>query len=55
MRRVLQLVWATLREIFDENAYQRYLLRTESKQSCGSYRAFLSEREAAANRKFRCC
>jgi hypothetical protein len=50
-----QVAIATLREIFDENAYERFLLRTQSSRSIASYRAFLREREAAMVRRPRCC
>jgi hypothetical protein len=45
----------TLREIFDENAYQRFLVRTGGECSRASYQAFLDEvREHDATR-MRCC
>ncbi len=46
---------AVLREIFDENRYERFLLRTNAVRSVASYRAFLREREAAMVRGPRCC
>ena len=42
-----QLMLATAREIFDENAYQRFLLRTSSVPSVESYSRFVRERDAA--------
>jgi len=51
----LRILAATLREIFDENAYERFLLRTESSRSVESYRRFLLEREAGIAQKPRCC
>ena len=51
----LKIVLATLREIFDENAYQRFLVRTGSATSTESYRAFMQEREVATARRPRCC
>ena len=45
----------TLREIFDENAYARYLVRVEGVPSRASYAAFLEERRAADLRRVRCC
>ena len=45
----------TLREIFDENAYARYLARVEATPSRASYTAFLAERRAADLRRVRCC
>jgi hypothetical protein len=45
----------TLREIFDENAYQRFLVRAGEERSRASYQAFLDEvRERDATR-VRCC
>lgn len=46
---------ATLREIFDENAYQRFLVRTGSAASVQSYHKFQRERESAMATKPRCC
>jgi hypothetical protein len=54
-RDLLRIVAATLREIFDESAYERFLLRTESCRSVASYRRFLQEREALMARKPKCC
>jgi hypothetical protein len=50
-----QVVLATLREIFDENAYQRFLLRTSSIPSVESYSNFVRERDAAMSKRPRCC
>jgi hypothetical protein len=50
-----QILTAALREIFDESAYDRFLLRTHSTRSVESYREFLREREATAARRPRCC
>ena len=52
---VWRIVVATLREIFDESAYARFLERTGSERSAVSYRAFLKDREALVMRKPRCC
>jgi hypothetical protein len=46
---------AMLREIFDESAYDRFLLRTHASRSIASYRAFTRERDAAMLKKPRCC
>ena len=54
-RTLLHLILAILREIFDENAYERFLQRTDSVRSVESYRAFLRENEAVTARKPRCC
>ena len=59
LRRHLQNAWntirATLREIFDESAYDRFLLRTNAPRTTASYRDFTSERDAAMIKKPRCC
>jgi hypothetical protein len=52
---ILDVLLATLREIFDENAYARYLARTGNVVSRASYGAFLAERRAAELRRVRCC
>jgi hypothetical protein len=44
-----------MREIFDENAYARYLVRTGASPSRASYAGFLEERRAAELRRVRCC
>jgi hypothetical protein len=49
------IIRATLREIFDESAYERFLLRTHASRSIASYRAFICERDAALVKKPRCC
>jgi len=55
MNRVMQTIRATLREIFDESAYERFLLRTHASRSVASYRAFTRERDAAMLKRPRCC
>jgi S-adenosylmethionine:diacylglycerol 3-amino-3-carboxypropyl transferase len=55
VKAVLEVLLATLREIFDENAYARYLARTGTTVSRDSYGAFLAERRAAELRRVRCC
>jgi hypothetical protein len=61
-RRLLQSVhsvWDTgvaiLREIFDESAYERFLVRAGKHRSVESYREFSREREMSMIRKPRCC
>lgn len=51
----LRILLATLREIFDENAYERYLIRTGSAPSVQSYRDFQREREAQIAQRPKCC
>jgi hypothetical protein len=53
--RVACILLATFREIFDESAYDRFLLQTNSARSIASYRAFARERDASMQRKPRCC
>ncbi len=55
LKRIVLLVSAVLREIFDESAYDRFLLRTHTSRSIASYRAFMRERDAAVVKKPRCC
>jgi hypothetical protein len=55
MDRVMQTIRATLREIFDESAYDRFLLRTHASRSRASYREFTRDRDAAMLKKPRCC
>jgi len=55
MRRIVQIVMATLREIFDESAYARFLQRNGMRSSPSAYAAFLRENEAARVRRPRCC
>jgi hypothetical protein len=51
----LQTLCATVREIFDESAYERFLLRTNEGRSIASYRNFMRERDSAMLKKPRCC
>ena len=53
--RFTQLTWATLREIFDESAYTRFLARAGASASRESYEEFLKENETARLKKPRCC
>jgi len=50
-----QILLATLREIFDESAYARFLSRTEMKSSSAAYAAFRHELEEAKARWPKCC
>ncbi len=54
-RSLLRVFIATLREIFDENAYQRFLQRTGQTACVQSYREFQREREAGLATRPRCC
>jgi len=55
VRSFLQIVIAILREIFDENAYQRFLARTGRESSTETYAAFMREREAGMATRPKCC
>ena len=55
LREFFKTLLAVLREIFDENAYQRFLLRTNNVASVDSYRQFQREREAGVATNPRCC
>lgn len=50
-----RIVLATLREIFDESAYARFLRRTQMQPSREAYAAFWREREASQSRRPKCC
>jgi len=53
--RPFRVLLATLREIFDEAAYQRFLTRGEVASSPAAYANFLRESETAKARRPRCC
>lgn len=55
LARVVFVVMATLREIFDENAYARFLTRRALKPSRAAYGEFLRENACARERRPRCC
>lgn len=55
MKRIVEIVIATLREIFDESAYERFLERNRMSSSREAYAAFLREGEMAKARRPRCC
>jgi len=55
MRAFFSTVRGALREIFDESAYDRFLLRTNAKRSVASYCDFTRERDASMLKKPRCC
>jgi len=54
-RSFMHIIRTMLSEIFDESAYDRFLLRTHASRSVASYRAFTRERDAAMVKKPRCC
>ena len=49
------LLFAALREIFDESAYARFLARRQLATSPNAYAAFRDEQEMAKARRPRCC
>ena len=50
-----RILLETLREIFDENAYARFLHRTHTASSPAAYAAFCRERESSQARRPKCC
>jgi hypothetical protein len=52
---VLATILATLREIFDEAAYARFLGRARMTSSPTTYAAFCRELEEAKARRPKCC
>jgi hypothetical protein len=59
MKKRIHTAWAilvaTLREIFDESSYERFLRREGLAVSRASYAAFQREAQAASARRPRCC
>lgn len=55
LKAAARIVLATLREIFDEAAYGRFLERNGVASSPDAYRKFWSDREAGHARRPRCC
>ncbi len=51
----VQTILATLREIFDEAAYSRFLNRAGMPSSTEAYAAFRREFEEAKTRRPKCC
>ena len=57
-RRVLSFfatVRATLREIFDESAYERFLASKGTTSSAAAYSEFMQETENTRARRPKCC
>lgn len=50
-----RILEATLREIFDEAAYARFLDRKQIESSAAAYAAFWREKECSTRRPTRCC
>ncbi len=55
MRRAARLLLAILREIGDENAYQRYLMLHQIPASGAAWRQFSEERLRMRYARARCC
>ena len=55
MKRVFQLVVALLRELADENAYQRHLKAHGRTHSGTEWRRFSEERLSAKYSRAKCC
>lgn len=52
---VLRVIWAALREIFDEAAYDRFLAEHRQASSEQAFADFLEERKQHVERRPRCC
>jgi hypothetical protein len=55
INRAIDLLRATLEEIFDESSYQRFLERSQLQSSSQAYALFQCENEKARARRPRCC
>ena len=55
MKRLFQLVMALLRELADENAYQRHLTAHGTTHSGAEWRRFSEERLSAKYSRAKCC
>jgi hypothetical protein len=55
LREMVDVALATLREIFDESAYRRFLERKQMVSSCKAYAEFTRENELIRARRPRCC
>jgi hypothetical protein len=55
MRNFARILLATLREIFDEAPYARFLQRGQTASTPQAYAAFCREREHRNARRPRCC
>ncbi len=53
--RGVALLRSALREIFDEAAYERFLVQRQAAPSRESYAKFVRDREAAGTPRARCC
>ena len=55
LRKIVDIVLAALREIFDESAYRRFLQRRQVVPSRKAYAEFMREHELLRGRRPRCC
>jgi hypothetical protein len=55
LKAAVKILVATLREIFDEAPYRRFLDRTGQVSSPRAYDAFWRERQSIHARRHRCC
>lgn len=55
LRNIMNTLAAVLREVFDESAYARFLVRTKAARSRESYAKFLREIECRKHSAPRCC
>jgi hypothetical protein len=55
LREAVKVMLATLREIFDESAYRRFLERKQVVSSREAYAEFMQEYEVLRARRPRCC
>ena len=55
MRRIGRMILALLRELADENAYQRYLEKQGSRHSREEWRKFCDLRLRAKYHRAKCC
>jgi len=55
MKQIFTVLVATLREIFDEAAYARFLAAHHLGADRSSYAAFLREQAGSKTRRPRCC
>ncbi len=55
MRAVWRIITATIREIFEENAYERFLAQHGVANSREAYAHYLRETSDRRERRVRCC
>jgi len=55
LRKAISVLASTLREIFDESAYRRFLARQGTTSSPAAYAAFMHEYAEMKARRPRCC